>query len=202
MKLTRRAAIGSTAALAVGGLAGCLGGNSGETVDSLPSPTLGPENAPVTVQVFEDYACSHCGTFALEHFPQIVSEYVEPGEVRFEHHDFPFVDGEWSWKTASAARAVQDTVGEEAFFQYSKGLYQNMNSYTLDLIESLAEQVDADPETVRSAASNLTYRPVLEADKEKGSEMGVSGTPTVFVEGEKAADYSFGTVSSLIESNL
>lgn len=202
MRLTRREALGGTAAVALGGVAGCLGSSSGETVDSLPSPTLGPSDAAITVKAYEDFACSHCGTFSLQHLPDIVSEYVEAGDVRYEHHDFPFVDAEWSWKTASAARAVQDTVGDEAFFEYSKLLYQNMNSYTLDLIESLAGEVDADPETVRSAASDLTYRPVLETDKQSGEDMGVQGTPTVFVDGEKAADYRFSTVSSLIDSKL
>jgi len=202
MTLSRRAALRSGTAIAIGGLAGCLGGGStAERVDSLPAPTLGSADAPVTVQAFEDFSCGHCGTFALQVLPQIVSEYVEPGEVRYEHHDFPFIS-EWSWKAASAARAVQDNVGNEAFFAFSKGLYRNMDAYSLDLVGSLAAEVGAEPETVRAAAADLVYKPVLEADEELGRQKGVQGTPTVFVDGQKVANYSFGTVSNSIESRL
>lgn len=203
MELTRRAALRGGTLLAVGGLAGCLGGDSGETVDSLPAPTKGSADAAVTVQAFEDFACGHCRTFALEVLPEIESRYVESGEVSYEHRDFPLpVDAEWSWAAPSAARAVQDTVGDEAFFEFATGLYRNMDGYSMDLMESLAEEVGADPETVRTAAADVVYRPVLEADKSRGEEMGVTGTPMVFVDGTLADDYSLGTVSNLIDTKL
>ncbi len=203
MALTRRAALRSGSLLLAGSVAGCLGGGSGgETVQEMPSPTIGPDDASVTVQAFEDYACPHCRTFAVQVLPRIESEYVSGGDVKYEHHDFPFVHPDWSWKTASAARAVQDEQGDEAFFEFSHKLYQNMNNYSIDLISTLADAVGADPEPIADAARNLTYKPVLEADKELGKQKGVQGTPTVFVDDQKAQDFSFETVSQLIESRL
>lgn len=202
MRLTRRKALQTGTVVAATGLAGCLGGGSGETVDSLPAPIKGSSDAPVTVQAFEDFACPHCKTFAVEVLPQIESEYIESGDVVYEHHDLPFVDEEWSWKTASAARGVQDHEGDQAFFDFAHGLYENMNNYSLDLIGTLAEDVGADPDTIETAANDLVYRPVLEADKSLGQEKGVTGTPTVFVNGEKTADFSFQTVSSAIDAQL
>lgn len=202
MELTRRDALRGGSVVALGTIAGCLGGSSGETVDSLPTPAMGPSDAPVTVQAFEDYSCSHCRNFSLEVLPRLESEYVDPGTIRFEHHDFPFVDPEWSWKVASGARAVQDEYGAEAFFAFAHGIYQNFGNYTLDLVGAVAEQIDADPEAVKSAASKLTYKPVLETDKELGKQQGVTGTPMVFVNGTMTQDYSFSTVSSAIEAEL
>ena len=205
MELTRRSVLGSGAAITAGALAGCLGGDGGgggDTVDSLPTPILGSEDAPVTVQGFEDFACPHCGTFALEVLPRVESEYVESGDVVYEHHDFPFVDPEWSWQAASAARAVQDTQGNEAFFEFTKGVYQNMNSKSIDVLRTLAERVDADPDTVESAARDLTYKPVLESDESLGKQKGVQGTPTVFVNDQKLEDFAFQTIASAVESHL
>lgn len=202
MHLTRRAALRTGTAVAAAGLAGCLGGGSGETVDSLPAPTKGSSDASVTVQAFEDFACPHCRTFAVQVLPRIESEYVESGEVVYEHHDYPFVDQEWSWKTASAARAVQDEEGDEAFFEFAHGLYENMDDYSLDLIGTLAEGVGADPDTIKTAADDLVYKPVLEDDKSHGQEMGVTGTPMVFVDGEQTSNFAFETVASAIEARL
>ncbi|MFB6113665.1 MAG: thioredoxin domain-containing protein [Halodesulfurarchaeum sp.] len=205
MELTRRSVLTNGAVLGLGTLAGCTGGGgsggaSGDTVESLPTPVLGEEDAPVTVKAFEDFACPHCKTFALEHLPRIRSEYVETGTVRYEHHDFPLpVDPKWSWKIPSAARAVQDTVGVSAFFEFAEIMYGNMNAYSLELVGNAAEQVGADPETVRNAAQTERYRPVVRADLQAGKQLGVTGTPTVFVNETKAEDYTFGTVSDLIE---
>ena len=203
MELTRRDALRGAGVLTVGGLAGCLGGGSGgETVDSLPAPTKGPSDAPITVQAFEDFSCSHCRNFALDVLPRLESEYIQSGDVRYEHHDFPFVEPEWSWKVASGARAVQDEYGNEMFFEFAHGIYQNFGNYSLDLIGTVAEQVGADPDLVKSAASELTYKPVLESDKSLGEQQGVTGTPMVFVNGTMAEDYSFSTVSAAIDAEL
>jgi protein-disulfide isomerase len=202
MRLSRRAAIRSGGAIALGGLAGCLGDSSGQTVDSLPAPTIGPTDAPVLVQGFEDFMCPHCATFALQVLPDIEQEYIDEGVVQYEHHDFPLPIGDWSWKAASAARSVQDNVGNEAFFEFTKGMYRNINQYSIDIVEQLAEDVGADPATVAGDASSLTYKPVLEADRQLGEQQGVQGTPTVFVNGTMTDSPAFDSVASAIEAEL
>ena len=164
---------------------------------------LGPSGSPesVTVMAFEDYACPHCRTYVLDVLPKLAAEYLEPGAVRYEHHDFPIpVDGKWSWAAAGAARAVQDTVGDDAFFEYSELLFENQDRYSMDLVGRLAEQVGADPGTVRAAARSDKYRPVLQADRERGEQLELGGTPEIFVDGEKTDGHSFDTVASAIEA--
>lgn len=200
---SRRDVLRTGGVLLTAGIAGCSSSNDEadvETVDSLPTPTLGPADAPVTVSVFEDYACPHCQRYARETFPKIRDEYISEGIVRYEHHDFPIpVDETWSWQTASAARAVQDTVDDETFFEFASAAYEHLGSYSLDVLESVAETVGADPETVRAAAADQVYRPVLEADRERGIERGVEGTPTVFIDGSASPRYDWDTVSQAIE---
>lgn len=191
MQQTRRAFIATTAGATTVALAGCLGGGggsesgSGETVDELPTPVIGDPEASLTVQVWEDFSCPHCATYSLDALPKLRSEYIDEGRIRYEHHDLPIpVNQQWSWATASAARAVQDQTDAETFFEYTHALFENQGSYSMDLIASLAADVGADGELVRAAAENVTYRPVLEADKQAGLDMGAEGTPAVFVGGE------------------
>ena len=204
-RLSRRAVLGLTAGTAAS-LAGCTGsaGSSDvETVDSLPPPVAGDPEASDTVMVFEDFACPHCRQFALEVFPRLESEYLDPGRIRYEHHDFPIpVDDRWSWQAASAARAVQDTVGDPAFFDYAKGLYDHQSEYSLSVIGTQAEAVSADPETVRQAARQEVYRPVLEADRELGKQLELQGTPQVYVNGTRLDSYGYETVAAAIDQQL
>ena len=154
---TRRTFLAS-AGLGVAGLAGCIGGNDGgstaeDPVESMPAPVAGNPDAGVTVMVFEDYSCPHCREFVLDVYPKVASNYVDPGKVRYEHHDFPIpVDSNWSWAAGSAARSVQDQTDDEAFYEYSHALFENQNQYSYDRIASLAEGAGADPDRTREEA--------------------------------------------------
>ena len=221
MPSTRRsylAALGGTAAL--GSLAGCfsaLGSNDStlpegcsvgtlESVSSLPRPALGPEDAPVTVDVFEDFACPHCQTFTTEIYPQIKSNYVDAGDVRYRFFDFPIpVDETWSWAAASAARAVQDESDVETFFSFTKSVYENQDSLANEgyqIVHDLADELGVDGCTVAAAAEQEPYRDVVEADRQTGSDRGVPGTPAVYVDGELLDSYGWDTVSDAIDSRL
>jgi protein-disulfide isomerase len=212
MQTTRRALLAG-AGVAAAATAGCLGsvtgtgGGGGDTdcdlserakVQSLPAPSLGPDDAAATVVAFEDFSCPHCRTYHLEEFPSIESELVGDG-VRYEHHDLPIpVSERWSWAAASAARAVQDTTDDATFFDYAASLFENQDSYSMSLVQSLADDIGADGCDVRAAATNERYRPVLETDRRLGVEMGVQGTPTLFVNGQQVTA-TFEDVRTAVE---
>ena len=153
MEHTRRGLLSGVAAGGVVGVAGCLGGGAGTggggdggtTLDtgeydcdlSEPAdpdleyrPTLGDPEADVVVRAFEDYTCPHCATYKLEHFPAVREEFIEPGEIRYEHWDFPIpVNEDWAVPVASAARGVGDRDGDEAYFAFSSAVYESQGEY-------------------------------------------------------------------------
>ncbi|EMA22882.1 DsbA family protein [Haloarcula amylolytica] len=213
-RFTRRGLLAATVG-AVGAIAGCSGGSSEsesagttETATPLPgqplsTPVAGDPEADVTVAVYEDYACPHCATYSESVFPQLSDDYLVDGTVRYEHHDFPIpVDEEVSWQAASAARAVQDNVGAEAFFTYSKRLFANQNQLGPDTYAELTEGLDVDGETVRAAATGELYRPTVSGDRDAGIDRGVQGTPTVFVNDERVewSEIAYEPVRSAIEA--
>lgn len=205
---SRRDVLSMASAGAVASVAGCLGGSGStkETVESLPTPVQGDPDAAVTVAVFEDFACPHCRAYAVDVHPRVVTDYVDPGTIRYEHHDFPIpVHDRWSWEAPGAARAIQDTVGDEAFFSFTKRLFEDGwgsdgMAYSESLLREAADAVGGDPDTVVSAANQDRYRPVLEADREAGTDRGVRGTPAVFVNGEQLEAPDYQTIASAIES--
>ncbi|QCC51245.1 DsbA family protein [Halapricum salinum] len=207
---TRRRFLAGTAVAGAIGLAGC--GNLGGTdvdkttvppdVETLPTPVLGDPDADVTVMAFEDYVCGHCASYVTETFPELLTEYIEPGTIRYEHHDFPLPLSDESWRAPNAARAVQDTVGVEAYWEYSTALYANQNDLGPDLYETLAEQVGADPETVRTAAVEEEYDATVVADRGYGRSLDVDSTPTIFVDGSMVQGYGYDTVAQAIDDAL
>lgn len=191
----------------VGGFAGCLGDDSpepeGETVDSLPTPVQGDPDADVTVAVYEDFSCPGCQQYHLNIYPTLHEQFITTEDIRYEHRDFPKAVGdEWSWAVANAARAVQDTEGDETFFEFVSAIYEQQGNYSLDTIESVAEDVGASGSTVRDAADQLTYQPVLDASVEEAEERGVNSTPSAYMNGESLSidEDFFGTIEDAIEN--
>ena len=170
-------------------LAGCSDGSAAadpDEIDTGDRPALGDESAPVTVTVFEDFACPTCRQFKTQVTPQLVAFYVEPGHVRYLHADFPIpVDDRWSYAIPSAAYAVFEEAGNDAFWSFASEIYEHQGNYSLDAVETVAEDVAELGAVARTAADDETYRDRIEADRDRGEEWGVSGTPTVFVDDEQ-----------------
>jgi len=213
MDTSRRAFLASATA-ATAGLAGCVGGIAGGSgggcgggsepkVDSLPNPKLGDADAPVLLETYEDFSCPHCATFSQQVAPKIVSNFVEPGDVRWAFNDFPIpVSQKWSWAAASAARGVQDEADDATFFEYVKKLFENQQQYSMDLVQSLADEVGVDGCAIGTDATNETYRPVVEADRQEGIDRGVDSTPFVFVNRQPVASPAYRDVEAAIRSHL
>jgi len=214
MKQTRRRYLAATGAIAVGtGLAGCLGGGSGPgstshscdlterpAVEELSQPRLGPADAAVTVEVFEDFACPHCATFATGAFSELKTAFADDDAVAFVHYDFPIPVSDWSGRVANAARSVQEAAGDEAFFAFSEAAYDSQDDYSWQVVGDLAAEVDVDPCRVLSDANANTYEAVLDANREEGSSREIPGTPAVFVNGQ-LTEATEAAITSAIESN-
>ncbi|KOX93023.1 DsbA family protein [Haloarcula rubripromontorii] len=210
-RFTRRGFLSATT-VALGALAGCVGGGSESAGTETPTPApgqplstpvAGDPEADVTVAVYEDYACPHCATYSESVFPEVQDDYLADGTIRYEFHDFPIpVDEEVSWQAASAARAVQDTVGDDAFFTYSKRLFANQTQLGPDTYADLTEGLDVDGEAIRAAATGELYRPTVSGDREAGIDRGVQGTPAVFVNGEQVewSEIAYEPVRAAIEA--
>jgi protein-disulfide isomerase len=199
-------------------VAGCLGGGTPDpetsfecdldtnldSVSELPHPTLGSEEAIVTVDVFEDFACPHCSDFSLNILSRIERDYVESDEsVRIRHFDFPVPVSDWSRRVANAARRVQDQHGDAAFYSFSQLAYENQEDYSWQMIGDITSEldVDANPCDVLNAATNSTYSAVIDSDKSTGNNRGVRGTPTVFVN-DQQVDRTYSSIAGAIDSAL
>ena len=212
-------------------LAGCSGGGGTTTQDgegdtdgtpsgdlavtpgtggTLPTPVAGNPDAPVTLAVYEDYACPHCAHYNQDGFPDLASAYLDPGEIRYEHHDLPIpVANPGSWEAANAGRAVQARAGDEQFYAFAEGVFENYSQIPGDgpsLYESAANDLGLDGAAVRSAAVDQAYQATVEADRQAGIDAGVQSTPTFVLDGDIVAagwgDGTLATVRSAIDDAL
>lgn len=188
-------------------LAGCLGGGSPDLDEFDPDerPAMGDPDAPVKMAVFEDFSCPGCRQFKRNFTPQLVEDYVEPGDVLYYHVDLPApVDSTWSYAVANGARAVFEEAGNDAFWAFTSDIYDHQQNYSYDIIEETADAAGDVGQAARQAAEDETYSDDIESDVDQGTSWGIEITPTVVVEDEiidedqQGVEYS--SIADAIES--
>ncbi len=208
MNINRRKFMISSVGVGSIALAGCI--EPGERISDLPRPILGDEDAPLSLHVFDDFACPVCQDFVLNHFPQIKEEYIDEGLVNIHHYDFSIpTHPRWSSEMANTARAVQDQEGNDVFFDFKTLLYENQDNISVDIMSQLLNELDiSNSEEILEAGSNALYQPVLDEDKNEGERRGVGGTPTLYIDGdnfdepEQLPTYTYDSVSDVLDAQL
>ncbi len=147
-----------------------------------PELTLGSTDALVTMVVFGDYQCPNCATFATEHQPQLVQEYVESGDLRLRWRDYPYI-GEESKDAAVAARAAGR---QDAFWEYQDALYSAPDAWRGDpeSFHDIAANLDLDPEQFAADLDDAELRKAVDDDLEFALGLSAPGTPAFLINGE------------------
>lgn len=94
------------------------------TASADDDPFLGNADADVTLIEFSDYQCPFCGRFWSQSLPEIKSQYVDTGKVKFVYRDFP-LDSIHPMATpaAIAAECVREQGGDNAYFDYHDRIF-------------------------------------------------------------------------------
>ena len=116
--------------------------------------------------------------------PELYEKYVKDGTLRLEWKDFPY-QGRESVDAALAARAAQ---AQGKFWEYHDLIYANQSSgnsggYSEESLTALAEEAGLDVDRFRRDLESARYEAVVQADFEEGQGLGISGTPTFFING-------------------
>jgi protein-disulfide isomerase len=147
--------------------------------------SLGREDAPVTIQFYEDFQCPACGQFARETLPDVVERYVKPGEARLVSETLAFL-GPDSVSTARAAIAA----GEQArYWQYAYLLFENQgrenSGYATDeFLRNLAEETEGlDVGEWEEARDAGFVEEELQTVQRRATADGIEATPTLVISG-------------------
>jgi protein-disulfide isomerase len=167
--------------------------------------SLGDPNASVTIDVFEDFQCSACQRFTENTEPLVIQNLVAIGKARYVFHNYPFLDGSGagsSGESDQAANASMCANEQDKFWEMHSSLYanwsgENQGAFSTRRLQAIAESIGLDVAAFNSCFSAKKYEAEIQADFDLGEQMGVSGTPTVFVNGRRVGQAN--TVASYQE---
>jgi protein-disulfide isomerase len=170
---------------------------------------VGPEDAPVTVAVYFDYMCPGCGQFEAANGAEL-SRLVEEGDIRVELLPMSFLDQtsrgtQYSTRAANAVATVADGSVDDVW-GFHQGLYEQQpqegsTGLTDDQIADIASEAGV-PEEVVDRFEDRTYDAWVEEVTQEAFDAGITGTPTVLINGEEYQGdlYTPGALTQAIET--
>lgn len=153
---------------------------------------FGQANAPVTVVDFSNYLCPHCRDHSENVLPRLFAEYVETGKVRYIFRDFPF-PGQENVVRASEAAACAAEAGR--YLDYHQALFRDrfwgsLSGEALDrYLVSLAAQLGLDQRAFEGCLASRKHREKVLADQKLATDLGLTGTPSFFINGKQYTGY-------------
>jgi protein-disulfide isomerase len=173
--------------------------------------SLGDPNAPVRVDVWEDFQCPSCKIFSEGTEQQLIDQYVTSGQVYYTYHFFAFIDGRVAGgESQQSANAAMCALEQGKFWEYHDTLFanwdgENQGGFADARLIAFAEHLALDMEAFTACFEENRYKNEIDQDYLAGQAAGVQGTPSVFVNGTLVTPGyvpSFADLSQAIETAL
>jgi protein-disulfide isomerase len=139
-------------------------------------------SSPVVLEEYGDYQCPPCGLLYPE-LKKIEAEYGNQVQIVFHH--FPL---RTMHKNAlAAAHAAEAARNQRKFWEMHDRLYRNQSAWAdvgdpREIFVAYARELGLNVEQFRSDMESNQVDQRISADVQRGSSLGVTGTPTVFLD--------------------
>jgi protein-disulfide isomerase len=167
----------------------------------------GDANAPVTMDLYEDFQCPICKAYEGV-LGDTITKNVDAGTLRVVYHPMAFLDSQSSTKYSSraleTAACVLNQDGPKTYIALHGLLFEHQPAegsagLTDEQLASLAEQAGASKANVERCQSNDTFAGWVKAATDAASKAHVTGTPTMFIDGKVVPITSQGTPQGAID---
>ena len=147
-------------------------------------PSRGPDKAPVTIVEFSDLQCPHC----KDAQPIIDKLLTEEPNARFVFQNFPLPSHNWAAKAANYADCIGRS-SKDAFWKFVQGTFDAQSSITEanadEKLTAIADTAGVKGAEMATCAAKADTKTRVEQSVALGQSVGVTGTPTVFVNGRR-----------------
>jgi protein-disulfide isomerase len=145
---------------------------------------LGDPNAPVTIIEYAATTCSHCAHFNETGFPVLKQKYIETGKVKYTLREFPLNPLD------VAGFMLARCSGDKKHYAVVDLLMKNQEKWAfvpkpVDALAVFAKQAGFTQETFETCLKDQKIYDAIIDVRDRGEKMGISSTPTFFINGKK-----------------
>ncbi|HVC61298.1 MAG TPA: thioredoxin domain-containing protein [Acetobacteraceae bacterium] len=163
--------------------------------------SIGKPDAKIAVQEFFSLTCTHCAAFARETFPQIKSELIDAGKLRWVFRDFPLD------QVALTAAMVARYLPPDRYEPFIMALFANQDRWAFargvnstDELWKTAALAGMSRPTFNQAIADTALRTwILQQQSGDQKQWSIDSTPSFVIDGQKyAGEMSFDAFRKLL----
>jgi protein-disulfide isomerase len=159
-----------------------------EKIKTADRPALGTAGAPVVIAVYSDFQCPYCAKEAQLIRGQLLQAY--PKDVRVYFRDFPLDSHNWALDAAVIGQCMH-RLEPAVFWDYHDWIFANQSSTTPQNLKDKTAEFAAgkgiDAIKLSQCVESRETEPLVRQSIEEGRSVGVTSTPTIFVNGRPLA---------------
>jgi protein-disulfide isomerase len=151
--------------------------------------SIGNADAKVMIDIWSDFQCPACTSFATRIEPLTISTYVLPGTVKLVYHDAAFQgQGRTYDESTEAAAAARCAADQGLFWQMHDWIYANWNgenqgAFVADRLRAMATGAGLDLVAYDACMAAGDKQAAVRAETLSAVTAGIDQTPTLIING-------------------
>jgi protein-disulfide isomerase len=147
---------------------------------------LGRAEAPVTIDIYEDFQCPACEAWGQNVFPSLAANELANGTARVVFHDMAFLGPE----STDAGRAAYAASRQGRFWDMWATLYsnqgrENSGAFSRVRLIAMADQLGLDAKRFEADMDSSAALAAIDASRSDAGRAGVTSTPTLIIDGQR-----------------
>jgi protein-disulfide isomerase/Skp family chaperone for outer membrane proteins len=167
-------------------------------VETAGYPTLGPDDAPVTIVEFSDFECPFCGGL----YPTLKEvEKNYSGKMRVVYRQFPLTNVHPH--AEKAAEASLCAFEQQRFWEFHDSMFGNQKELSIPDLKQRAVDLKLDTQKFNECIDSGREAAAIQKDIQEGARVGVTGTPAMFINGRfLSGNQPYAAIKDMIEDEL
>jgi protein-disulfide isomerase len=161
---------------------------------------VGQADAKVTMDLWVDYSCPHCQEFEADS-NDVLTQKVSAGTVKVRYHNIQIVTAYGT--QAGSAGACVATYAPDQWWAFNAALYANHSAetdgYQGAQLADFAQQQGITNADALTCIRDERYTSWISDNTTAAGQAGVTGTPTLFFNGQQAETVSGAALGSKID---
>lgn len=180
-----------------------LGAEDLQKIEASGGAEKGNPNAPITIVEFSEYQCPYCKRYVDDAYQQIFEEYGD--QVRYLFRDYPLSIHQHAKEMAEAARCAGD---QGQYWQMHDRLFEKQSEWSAaneidSLVTGYASSLGLNTSEFNACLNSDKHFQAINDDVSLGQSVGVSGTPSFFVNGRMLVGAQpFSAFKDIIDAEL
>jgi protein-disulfide isomerase len=144
---------------------------------------LGSAAAPVQLEIWADFQCPVCASLVKDYMPQLIRDFVVPGQVRIVSHDIAILGSGADDESLAAAVGARCAARQDRYWSFHDWLYynqrgENRGAFSAERLAAIADAAGVDRAAWEACTAEPGEAAAIRKNTSDAVAAGINATPS------------------------